>query len=80
MTDATHEALVNATKHAGVGTAEIRARIVDGLDFLGVELDQERNGVHGDVITRKGSRVTVRVIRTDEESEIARSALEVLRT
>jgi acetate kinase len=64
----------------GENAAEIRARIVDGLDFLGVELDHDRNGVHGDVITRKGSRVTVRVIRTDEESEIARSALEVLRT
>jgi len=40
----------------GENAAEIRARIVDGLDFLGVELDQNRNGVHGDVITRKGSR------------------------
>jgi acetate kinase len=64
----------------GENAAEIRARIVDGLGFLGVELDHERNGAHAEVITREGSRVTVRVIHTDEESEIARSALAVLRT
>jgi len=32
------------------------------------------------VITSEGSRVTVRVIHTDEEIEIARSALAVRRT
>jgi acetate kinase len=64
----------------GENAVEIRARIVDGLGFLGVELDHERNGVHGEVITRDDSRVTVRVIHTDEESEIARSALAVLGT
>lgn len=65
----------------GIGehAAEIRARAVEGLDFLGLVLDPARNGAHATVITRDDSRVTGRVIRTDEESEIARSAREVLK-
>ena len=50
---------------------------VEGLDFLGLVLDPVRNDAHAAVITRDDSRVTGRVIRTDEESEIARSAREV---
>jgi len=66
---------------AGIGehAAEIRARVVEGLDFLGLVLDPVRNDAHAAVITRDDSRVTGRVIRTDEESEIARSAREVLK-
>ena len=64
----------------GIGehAAEIRARIMDGLEFLGIALDPERNAAHAGVITRDDSRVRGRVIRTDEESEIARSTREVL--
>src|SRR6266536_292175 len=64
----------------GIGehAAEIRARAVEGLDFLGLVLDPARNDAHAAVITRDDSPVTGRVIRTDEESEIARSAREVL--
>jgi acetate kinase len=65
----------------GIGehAAEIRARIVDGLEFLGIVLDPARNAAHAAVITRDDSRVKGRVIRTDEESEIARSTREVLK-
>src|SRR5215467_12908977 len=64
----------------GIGehSATMRARIVDGLEFLGLHLDAERNDANEEVITRPESPVTVRVIPTDEESEIARSTLEVL--
>jgi acetate kinase len=64
----------------GIGehSAEIRARIVDGLEFLGIVLDPVRNAAHAGVITRDDSRVRGRVMRTDEESEIARSTREVL--
>ena len=67
---------------AGIGehSPVIRARICDGLEFLGVVLDEERNRVGDSVISKEGSRVTVRVMHTDEESEIARSVMELLRT
>jgi acetate kinase len=65
---------------AGIGerSAPIRARICEGLGFLGVELHDARNDVHAAVISTDASRVTVRVIRTDEELMIARSVVRVL--
>ena len=65
---------------AGIGerSASIRARICDGLDFLGIELQDERNAAHAAVISTEGSRVTVRVIPTNEELMIARSVSRVL--
>ena len=65
----------------GIGehAAEIRARIVEGLEFLGIILDPARNATNAAVITRDESRVRGRVMRTDEEGEIARSTREVLK-
>lgn len=59
----------------GENASPVRARICEGLGFLGIELDQSRNAAHTDVISTDESRVTVRVIRTDEELMIARSVL-----
>lgn len=58
---------------AGIGerAAPVRARICSGLGFLGVDLDIERNARHAPVISREGSRVVVRVMKTDEELMIA---------
>ena len=66
---------------AGIGerSASVRARICDGLGFLGIELQDERNAAHAAVISAEGSRVTVRVIPTNEELMIARSVSRVLR-
>ena len=61
----------------GEGAAPIRARVCESLAFLGVDLDAARNTAHAPVIS--SGRVTVRVMRTDEEVEIARSTREVLR-
>ena len=65
---------------AGIGehSPVIRARICDGLGFLGVALDDRRNEAGDPVISTDDSRVTVRVMHTDEESEIARSVSELL--
>jgi len=62
----------------GENAPVIRARICEGLDFLGIELDKSRNAKTAAVISRNSSRVTVRVIRTDEELMIARSVGRVL--
>jgi acetate kinase len=65
---------------AGIGerSAAIRGRICDGLGFLGITLDEARNAAHEAVISTAGSRVTVRVVPTNEELMIARSTARVL--
>lgn len=65
---------------AGIGerSAAIRARICEGLDFLGIELHDARNAAHAAVISAESSRATVRVIQTDEELMIARSVSRLL--
>jgi acetate kinase len=62
----------------GENSPVVRARICEGLDFLGIELDKSRNAKTAAVISKNSSRVTVRVIRTDEELMIARSVGRVL--
>jgi acetate kinase len=51
----------------------VRARICHELGFLGVEIDDLRNMETAGVISKFGSRATVRVVHTDEEKMIARS-------
>ncbi len=65
---------------AGIGENSpiIRARICAGLEFLGLALDTVRNDVSEAVISKEGGKVTVRVMHTDEESEIARSVSELI--
>jgi acetate kinase len=53
----------------------VRARICEGLDFLGIKLDKTRNKKNAAIISKNSSGVTARVIRTDEELMIARSVL-----
>lgn len=65
---------------AGIGenAPRIRKRICHGLGFLGIELNANRNAKNAPLISPDGGRVTVRVIRTDEELMIARSVTRVL--
>ena len=51
----------------------VRARICGGLGFLGIELNESHNGKTAEVISTDANRVTVRVIRTDEEQMIAKT-------
>jgi acetate kinase len=60
----------------GENAVVVRSRICEGLGFLGIELDAAANERGASVIS--SGAVTVRVIRTDEESVIARSTLRVL--
>lgn len=68
---------------AGVGEnqAQVRQHSVEGLEFLGIKLDVEKNlGIHGDeaVISTEDSKVKVAVIPTDEEIVIARDTKELV--
>jgi acetate kinase len=58
----------------------VRARICDGLGFLGIALSESRNAETAGVISTDASRATVRVIRTDEDLMIARSVRSILET
>ena len=51
----------------------IRHRICEGLDFLGIQLDNRRNRTNMSVVSKAAGRVTVRVIPTNEELMIARA-------
>jgi len=62
----------------GENNPSIRARICEGLGFLGIELNEARNTENAPVISAQNGRVAVRMIRTDEELMIARSVSRVL--
>ncbi len=62
----------------GENAPVIRARICQGLEFLGIELDEKRNAAGEGLISAAAGRVAVRVIRTDEEWMIARMVCEAL--
>lgn len=64
----------------GENAPPIRERICAGLEFLGVDLDTRRNAAGEGLISSTASRVGVRVIRTNEEVMIARTAAHVLAT
>jgi acetate kinase len=61
---------------AGVGenSSTVRAMSCEGLEFMGIELDNAKNQVRGQeaIISTDASRVKVLVIPTDEELVIAR--------
>ncbi len=58
----------------GIGehAAPVRGRICEGLAFLGIALDEERNNAHAPVISRDGAPAVVRVMKTNEDVMIAR--------
>ena len=66
----------------GENSPEIRATICEGLSWLGVQVDAERNAVHTagreGQISAEGSRIGVYVIPTNEELLIARDTVRVV--
>ncbi|MFS8085010.1 MAG: acetate/propionate family kinase [Acidobacteriota bacterium] len=62
----------------GEQAAVIRARICAGQGFLGIELDPAANQANAPVISSRGSAVTVRVLRTNEERIIAGHTIALL--
>ncbi len=66
---------------AGIGENDhlARARVVEGLQFLGVKMEHSKNfrGAVGDLSTAD-SRVKILVVPTDEEMAIARDTKEII--
>jgi acetate kinase len=67
----------------GENSAEVRARVCEGLGWMGVELDAALNeamtGRREGIVSREGSRLAVYVIPTDEELLIARDTVRLIR-
>ncbi|MDQ2721062.1 MAG: acetate/propionate family kinase [Bacteroidota bacterium] len=64
----------------GIGehSPEVRSKICNGLEFLGIELDEIKNINNEEIISAEKSRVSVRVIKTNEELMIAKMVCSVL--
>ena len=62
----------------GENAPKVRARVCNGLGFLGIELDEKRNATNEGTISAVAGRVAVRVIHTDEEHMIAQTVCRVL--
>ncbi|HTE16135.1 MAG TPA: acetate/propionate family kinase [Burkholderiales bacterium] len=67
---------------AGIGERAhtVRARICERLSWLGVAMDETANRAHHTVISNTQSRIVVGVIRTNEETVIARHTARVIRS
>jgi len=65
---------------AGIGenSVDIRAKVAEKLEWLGVSIDGRENARHSPKISRPGSRAAVYVIPTDEERMIAEHTLSLL--
>ena len=65
---------------AGIGenSAELRARIVEKLAWLGAVIDPAANAAHNALTSSRNSRLSLHVIPTDEELMIARHTLALL--
>lgn len=65
---------------AGIGehSDRVRAMVCKKLSAIGIKLDEDANRAHAAVISTPDSKVTVRVIPTDEELGIARRTYELV--
>jgi acetate kinase len=62
----------------GENSPQIRSRICEGLEFLGIQLDEQENAKNESLISQPDAGVEVRVIHTNEELIIAKSTLRLL--
>ena len=67
------------TGGVGENQANCRSEVCEGLEFMGVKIDLEKNKVRGEeaIISADDSKVTVAVIPTDEELMIASDTLAI---
>jgi acetate kinase len=65
----------------GIGEhdADVRAKICSGMRIFGVQLDEDANTKSRQTISRPESPISVRVIETDEDGQIARHVVSLLK-
>jgi acetate kinase len=66
----------------GIGehAVAVRAGILEGCAWLGLDMDEQANQAHGPRLSHPDSRVAAWVIPTDEDNVIARHTLQLLHT
>ncbi|MCE9632870.1 MAG: acetate/propionate family kinase [Methylophilales bacterium] len=62
----------------GENSAEVRSKICDGLEFLGIDINVTNNRENALMISNDAASVAVYIIPTDEEQMMASMMLEVL--
>ena len=62
----------------GENAWHVRERVLEGMEWIGIELDREANRINAPVISSERSRVKVFIIPTNEEAMIARHTLDVI--
>ena len=63
----------------GENSPVVRSRICEGLEFLGIELEEIRNKANEPVISTDNGQVVVRVINTDEEWMMAKTVRQIIK-
>lgn len=64
----------------GLHAPVIRERICEGLEYLGISIDASLNNNGKDIISASGSKVTIRVMATNEELIIAQHTQQCLQS
>jgi len=62
----------------GENSAPIRERVCAGLEFLGIEMEENQNNKNATLLSKISSRVAVYMIHTDEEGRIAENVYQIL--
>ncbi|HEY5509656.1 MAG TPA: acetate/propionate family kinase [Prolixibacteraceae bacterium] len=62
----------------GENAPVIRSRICEGLEFLGIELNEKQNDANAPIISTNNGKASIRVIHTDEEWMIAKTVNEII--
>jgi acetate kinase len=64
----------------GIGehAAQIREKICDGLEFLGIRLDRKLNRFAAPIVSARNGSCTIRIIPTNEEATIVRAVVQFL--
>ena len=64
----------------GIGehSPEVRSQVCDGIKFLGIELDEIKNINNEAIISSTSSKVTVRVMPTNEQLMIPKMVCDIL--
>ena len=64
----------------GENSIDTRAKILENLEFMGINIDADKNKVRGDeaMISTQDSKVLVYVVPTDEEMTIARDTKKIV--
>ena len=65
---------------AGIGenSSEIRRRICENTEYLGLKIDERRNTNNDKIISSENSKIVVRVMKTNEELMIARHSKNIV--